>query len=574
MIARARHSCLCHLLILVTCCCTALSDSQQPHADILRPQTDSCMLEEDGGLLVEVNIFRWYAGRLRVLVNGTSLADVAGGHLPEGDEEGLEMRWTMYGLRAPDYYVTSVEFFDADGRVVSGTRRVSYVEPFTDPFFDPPEPTVTHPLSQGHPDYPTRTSEVVTVMAETKDLRDVRPGQAFVLLLGSAVVGYFGRMKQVSTRIHFPSDSYRRMCPLLVPQMLMAAIFTEDGTEVVRISRPVLFWAGNFSEEEEDKLASLAPVSDDGSFSVLYQVPTGWTQAARPPPCLLLADGSCGDRDDSMPLMGFMADEHPEGFAPPEDFGAIGYEPPPPERFDHMWLRAPAGRRVSVVLTSCGRLAGLRRTILSFLRANTYPIDRYILIEDSGDMNMAARVIEEFGDVFDVIVNKKRMGQLFSIDKAYSTVSTEFIFHCEDDWIFNGIPNFISDSISVLLHEPKASTVHISNTSFLYPVDDFEWTTPDGVPYHRILNARPEAKNPERQLRVFSFSFHPGLRRRSDYENHLRPLQSFFQEDYINAYLYWLGFFMVKLPRKYCNHLDINSISRHMEYHLEHEKYK
>jgi hypothetical protein len=25
----------------------------------------------------------------------------------------------------------------------------------------------------------------------------------------------------------------------------------------------------------------------------------------------------------------------------------------------------------------------------------------------------------------------------------------------------------------------------------------------------------------------------------------------------------------VKLPQRYCNHLDINSISRHMEYHAE-----
>ena len=48
---------------------------------------------------------------------------------------------------------------------------------------------------------------------------------------------------------------------------------------------------------------------------------------------------------------------------------------------------------------------------------------------------MAARVIEEFGDVFEVLVNKKRMGQLFSIDKAYSIVATEYIFHCEDDWV-------------------------------------------------------------------------------------------------------------------------------------------
>ena len=29
----------------------------------------------------------------------------------------------------------------------------------------------------------------------------------------------------------------------------------------------------------------------------------------------------------------------------------------------------------------------------------------------------------------------KRMGQLFSIDKAYSIVKSEYIFHCEDDWV-------------------------------------------------------------------------------------------------------------------------------------------
>lgn len=46
-------------------------------------------------------------------------------------------------------------------------------------------------------------------------------------------------------------------------------------------------------------------------------------------------------------------------------------------------------------------------------------------------------------------------------------------------------------------------------------------------------------------------------------------MQSFFQEDYINTWLYWHGFYMVKLPHRYCNHLDINTISRHMEYHTE-----
>ncbi len=75
-------------------------------------------------------------------------------------------------------------------------------------------------------------------------------------------------------------------------------------------------------------------------------------------------------------------------------------------------------------------------------------------------------------------------------------------------------------------------------------------------------------------MRFFAFSFHPGLRRTADYHKYLRPLQSFFQEDYINTWLYWHGFYMVKLPLRYCNHLDINTISRHMEYHTEGLDYK
>mmetsp|Transcript_8935 Transcript_8935/g.14127 ORF Transcript_8935/g.14127 Transcript_8935/m.14127 type:complete len:272 (-) Transcript_8935:111-926(-) len=238
--------------------------------------------------------------------------------------------------------------------------------------------------------------------------------------------------------------------------------------------------------------------------------------------------------------------------------------------FGHLWMRAPEGKRVTFVITSCGRLPGLRRTITSFLAANSYPIDRYVIIEDSGDIDMAAKLIDEFGDVFDVLINKKRMGQLFSLDKAYSVVQTEYIFHCEDDWVFNGIPHFVRDSISILEEEPKAFTVHISNTSFLYPVDDFVSETSDGVQYHKILNPPPNAKGETFGKRFYAVSFHPGLRRTRDYWELLRPMQVFYQEDHLNTYLFWKGFFMVKLPERYCNHLDINSISRHMEYHIKH----
>ena len=158
--------------------------------------------------------------------------------------------------------------------------------------------------------------------------------------------------------------------------------------------------------------------------------------------------------------VGLTESSHASGFVVGEDFEAIGYEPPPPATFNQHWLRAPEGRRVTLVVTSCGRLPGLRRTIASFLAANTYPIDRYLIMEDSGDVRMAGRVIEEFGDVFDVVVNKRRMGQLFSVDKAYSLVHSDFVFHCEDDWVFNGIPHMVRGRRRPTLHTPKPCTLN------------------------------------------------------------------------------------------------------------------
>mmetsp|Transcript_7501 Transcript_7501/g.22809 ORF Transcript_7501/g.22809 Transcript_7501/m.22809 type:complete len:188 (-) Transcript_7501:70-633(-) len=178
---------------------------------------------------------------------------------------------------------------------------------------------------------------------------------------------------------------------------------------------------------------------------------------------------------------------------------------------------------------------------------------------------MVSALVEEFGDVFDIVYNRRRMGQLFALDKAYSTVTTPYILHCEDDWVFTGAP-FLEASLSILRHEARVFTVHISNTSFLYPVADEPATTPDGVDYYPILNP-PIAARDERPARVYALSFHPGLRRAADHRAAVGLLQRFFQEDVLNAWLFWRGFHMVKLGVRCCNHLDLNSISRHMEYH-------
>ena len=98
-------------------------------------------------------------------------------------------------------------------------------------------------------------------------------------------------------------------------------------------------------------------------------------------------------------------------------------------------------KEVTVVLTSCGRLDLLSKTIKSFNKYNTYPISKFIIVDDSGDESIheqADKLLPALLEQYDhfVIFNNKRQGQIKSIDDAYSLVKTPYIFHLEDDWEF------------------------------------------------------------------------------------------------------------------------------------------
>lgn len=108
--------------------------------------------------------------------------------------------------------------------------------------------------------------------------------------------------------------------------------------------------------------------------------------------------------------------------------------------------------KVSVVLTSCGRLDLLEQTIDSFFLTNTYPISQFILIDDSGKTDLLPQLellIKKYRFPIELIFNHKNLGQIKSIDLAYEKVTSEYIFHCEDDWYFYK-PDYIQDSLDIL----------------------------------------------------------------------------------------------------------------------------
>jgi len=104
---------------------------------------------------------------------------------------------------------------------------------------------------------------------------------------------------------------------------------------------------------------------------------------------------------------------------------------------------------VTVVLTSCGRQDLLEITLDSFLRQNTFPIRKFIVVEDGDGENNLALADKYRKYPFKWLATGTRVGQVAAIDLAYQAITTDLIFHCEDDWEFTA-PGFIEKSCAIL----------------------------------------------------------------------------------------------------------------------------
>jgi len=160
---------------------------------------------------------------------------------------------------------------------------------------------------------------------------------------------------------------------------------------------------------------------------------------------------------------------------------------------------------VTLVITTCDRNKLLKKTLESFFKHNTYPIKKALIIEDSGkDV--------DFSDIeplikcdYEIIKNETNIGQWASIDKVYSMVETEWIFHCEEDWLFID-SGFIEKSFEVFeacdKRNIKLFTVWGDNLKLkdgkrlLKKIDNFHLLNP-----HIVLGG---------------YTLNPGLRRMSD----------------------------------------------------------
>jgi GR25 family glycosyltransferase involved in LPS biosynthesis len=210
---------------------------------------------------------------------------------------------------------------------------------------------------------------------------------------------------------------------------------------------------------------------------------------------------------------------------------------------------------VTAVFTSCGRFDLLEKTINSFIKYNTYPIEKYIIIENSGKNNSEEhlRSIAKNLKNCQIIINEENIGQVSSIDKAYSFVDTEYIFHCEDDWDFFD-KGFIQKSIDLLKFDKRIINVNLrirfdGEKGSMHPISDIKKTNKENF-YHEYT---------PRYLGVWhGFSWNPGLRRLSDY-NEIKPYKQYIEESGVGNKYFSSGKISACLKNSYCKHIGTNS---------------
>ena len=215
-------------------------------------------------------------------------------------------------------------------------------------------------------------------------------------------------------------------------------------------------------------------------------------------------------------------------------------------------------KKVTFVLTACGRNDLLEKTLDGFFKYNTHPIERYIITEDSADPKVFEECErlnrEKYDEKLEFIFNYEKLGQAASIDKAYSMVDTEYIFHCEEDWEFYR-SGFIEDSIKVLETQPKVIQAWIRPKSdkILNKIEDKVYTLTGEVKVRRVLPISFIVKGANKDgtdivvKDYIGFSWNPGVKRLKDWQQLPDGYSGFVREHLVDHYYRDNGFMVVSL---------------------------
>ena len=133
-----------------------------------------------------------------------------------------------------------------------------------------------------------------------------------------------------------------------------------------------------------------------------------------------------------------------------------------------------------------------------------------VIGDDSGDERVHG-VASQFDCGIVVLVNTPPIGQIRSIDRIYSQLTTEWVFHCEDDWEFF-TNDFIEKSFAIMESDEQLSMVALRDlTEYGRTAFGKECVTASGIRY-RVADVSHGWSG-----RFGGIHFNPGLRRMAHY---------------------------------------------------------
>lgn len=215
---------------------------------------------------------------------------------------------------------------------------------------------------------------------------------------------------------------------------------------------------------------------------------------------------------------------------------------------------------ISLVITSCGRVELLKRTFDSFMRYNDVPLSQIVLIDDSGDNHKHDLILKYFNRYnldldIRLIFNETNIGQVNSIDRAYERVTSDLIFHLEEDWEFIR-SGFMSQSLEIINNFPKIFTVWLRGTEDTNGHGvELALFEKNGVKYRYMATHQVGGC-------WHGYTWNPGMRRLRDYQK-VAPYSNFICEgDFaaltecrIGQRYFEKGFNSVSLLDKYVKHI-------------------
>lgn len=195
---------------------------------------------------------------------------------------------------------------------------------------------------------------------------------------------------------------------------------------------------------------------------------------------------------------------------------------------------------ITLVLTSCGRFDLLDRTLASIGSSTLSSLSSKIIIDDSGNAS-AKDYFSKYDSSWKIIINEENLGQPKSVDKAYSFVTTPYIFHCEDDWHFDSVP--LEECLDVLNSREDLLQVTFRQ-SCPHPEEDIQ-LTPSGTPYRlKVSGWRGQ---------WYGFSYNPSVFRKAAYEE-IKPYSGVLEQNISKLY-YDKGYRSASLVNKTYHHI-------------------